>query len=229
SKQRPLKDTWLWILDYLQTEAQGGYGWRRRGVRGWRLYEEVEEALDTKIPELLPALWRAGLVDRTLVEDPSRSAPVYLYRISAAGNARLAREQGEEPAPFMSPVPEEDDPEEGTTLVPAVEWEALSLLRRQAREQLGLVRWEQHGWMTAREITRTLDRAAGDILPGLHARRLVERRRSSDGPGGKRALWYYRVSEQGLRAELVDAVPVLYEPPARLQVRVRPRRSGKPW
>ncbi|HEX2093104.1 MAG TPA: hypothetical protein VHG28_11905, partial [Longimicrobiaceae bacterium] len=157
-KQRPLKDKWTWILDYLRTEAQGGYGWRRRGVRGWRLYEEVEEALDTKIPEMLPALWRAGLVDRTRVEDPSRSAPVYLYRISAAGNARLTGEEGEDLPTLMSPVPEEDDPEEGTTFVPVVEWETLSLLRRQAREQLGPVRWGQHGWMTAREITRTLDR-----------------------------------------------------------------------
>ena len=224
--RRALKDSWLWILDYLRTEAQGGYGWRRRGVRGWRLYEEVEEALDTKIPELLPALWRAGLVDRTRVEDPSRSAPVYLYRISEAGNSRLTQEEGEDPPILMSPAPEEEDPEEGTTFVPAVEWEALSLLRRQAREQLGPERWGQHGWMTARELTRTLDRAVGEILAALQARHLVERRTNSDVPGEKRPLWYYRASEQGLRAELVDGVPVLYEPPARLQVRVRPRGSA---
>ncbi|HEX2093831.1 MAG TPA: hypothetical protein VHG28_15620, partial [Longimicrobiaceae bacterium] len=72
----------------------------------------------------------------------------------------------------------------------------------------------------------TLDRAVGEILAGLQARHLVERRRNSDEPGEKRPLWYYRASEQGLRAELVDAVPVLYEPPARVQVRVRTRRSA---
>ena len=226
-KQRPLKEPWVWILDYLRDEARGGYGWRRRGVRGWRLYEEIEQVVETKIPEHLPGLWRAGLVDRTRVEDPGRSAPLYLYRISQAGIRQLAEAEGESPPPIMEPLPEAEDPEKGSLFVPDKEWSALELLRRHAIEHRGPVRWEQHGWMTAREMAVELDRAVGEIIGWLRARNLVERRRGAHARGTQQP-WFYRASERGLRAELVDAVPVLYEPPRLVQVSFRSAESGEP-
>lgn len=208
-KNRGLKESWLWILDHLCTEAQGGYGWRRRGVRGWRLHDEVEQALEMKIPDL-PVLWREGLVDRTRVEDPGRSAPFYLYRISPAGNIRLSEEEGQNPPLIMEPLPESEDPEVGTLFVPTPEWELLALLQGR----------DQNQWMTAREIARSLGHSVGESLVGLRAKHLVERRRTTQ-EGGATSLWLYRASETGFRAELVDAVPVLYEPPRRVQVRIR--------
>ena len=218
---RPMKQAWIWILDYLRDEALGGYGWRRRGVRGWRLYEEIEQVLEMKIPEHLPALWRAGLVDRTRVEDSGRSSPLFLYRISQEGIRRLAELEGESPRPIMEPLPEAEDPEKGSLFVPDKEWSALQLLRRHAIEHLGPMRWNQYGWMTAREMAVQLDRAVGEIIGWLRARNLVERRRGAHARGTQQP-WFYRASEQGLRAELLDAVPVLYEPPKLVQIGFRP-------
>jgi len=219
---RPLKDQYLWILDYLRDEALGGYGWRRRGTRGWRLLEEVETALGVPVPEMLPTLHRVGLVERTRVEDPGRNGPLYLYRISAKGMRRLYQEEGvDQPPEIMEPVQEHRDPEAGTLFVPRIEWGALETLRRYALERIGPKRWGEHGWLTALEIARLENRAIGEILLWLRARDLVERRQSTQGQGGARPLWMYRASITGLRAEMVDAVPVLYETPARVQVRVR--------
>ncbi len=219
---RPLKDQHLWILDHLRDEALGGYGWRRRGTRGWRLLEEVEAALGVPVPEMLPALHRAGLVDRTRVEDPGRLSPLYLYRISLGGMRRLHQEEADEQPPeLMEPLPEPQDPEAGTLFIPRIEWGVLTTLRHYALERIGPKRWGEHGWLTALELARVENRAIGEILSWLRVRDLVERRKSTHGQGSVRPLWMYRASATGLQAEMVDSVPVLYEPPARVQVRVR--------
>jgi hypothetical protein len=135
---------------------------------------------------------------------------------------RLYQEEGEEQPPeFMEPLPEHQDPEAGSLFVPQIEWAVLTTLRHYALERIGPKRWGDHGWLTALELARVENRAIGEILSWLRARDLVERRQSRRGQGNVRPLWMYRASTTGLRAELVDAVPVLYETPTRVQVRVR--------
>lgn len=220
---RHLKDPDVWVLDYLRDETLGGYGWRRRGVRGWRLPEEAEQALGVKLRERLPVLYRAGLVERTRVEDPGRKSPLFLYRISRTGMCRLYRDEGVEEVPeILEPVPEPEDPEAGSIFVPRHEWSTLETMRRTLLERRGPERWGQHGWLSAPDISRLQERAVGEILVWLRMRGLVERRREPGGRGGAGDPWMYRVTGVGLRAARIDAVPILHERPARVQVRIRP-------
>lgn len=216
-------DFWIWILDHLRNEALGGHGWRRRGTRGWRLREELDVALAIRTSEILSRLDRAGWVDRTRVEDPARRSPLHLYRISARGMSRLYREEGKEHVPeLIEPVSEDEDPEAGTIFVPRYEWIILTALRRQALEEIGPARWGEHGWLTGLEIARLTNRASGELLHWLLSRGLVQRREAPAQGRGGRPVRMYRASRTGLHAQMLDAVPVLYEPPARMQVRIRP-------
>ena len=209
------------ILRFLRDEAVAGRGWRRRGVRGWHFYTGIEEALRTRIPEVLPWLWRRGYLDRTRVEDPGRTRPVFLYRISAAGSECVPDEEGTR-APLGEPLPEDKDPDAGTLYIPRYPWRALETLRRQASHEGGPTRFGQAGWMSPQEIGRALGQALGEDLAWLVARGLAERRAGPQFAGRGRPAWFYRASDLALGAEPVDAVRIGSKDPALVQVRVRP-------
>lgn len=207
----------LW---FLESEAWGGRGWWRRGVRGWRFYSEIETATGARIPEVLPGLWVRGYVDRTAVVDTGRRTPLYLYRISTAGVAYLGEVAGTpRPQHVGEPLPESEDPDAGSLYLPVHSWHVLDLLRRHAVHGIGPERFGQTGWMTPAEMRPRLKGVMGDNLPWLLSRGLVERRQIAAPATPHRPPWFYRASELALRLELVDTVPVGSAPAQFVQVR----------
>ena len=128
------------VLRFLREQALGGRGWRRRGVRGWHRSEEVEAAIGVYLLDMLPGLARQGRVDRVDILEPGRLRPQWMYRISEAGVTALAEWEGTE-SPSGWRTPEDGDPDAGALYVPVRAWEALEVLRRYARGEVGPRRW----------------------------------------------------------------------------------------
>ncbi len=207
------------ILFYLRDEAVDGCGWLRRGVRGWRLYDEIRAATGEYISERLPGLARHGLLDRVDVVELGRERPTLLYRISEAGARAVAELEGRPVAPL--PSPGADDRDRGNLFVPARSWAALATLRRHAVDRIGPVRLDAHGWMTAHEVHEAHPLVVGHDVGWLLRRGLVERRQVPAPSRPLLPLTYYRVSEWGLRTEQVDAVPSPSGTVERMEARVR--------
>lgn len=202
--QRPISPVEATVLFYLRDEAADGCGWRRRGVRGWRLYGEVKEGTSEYIPERLPYLASRGLLERIDVPEFGRERPTLLSRISEAG-ARLVAELEDRPYTPL-PAPQMDAEDGGNLFAPTNAWSSLGVLRRSVEDRTGPVRFDVHGWLTAVEVHRET-RLRGEDLPWLLRRGLVERREVPLSFRPQMPLGYYRISEAGLRTEYVDAAP----------------------
>lgn len=200
---RPISPVEATILFYLRDEAADDCGWRRRGVRGWRMYGEVKAATGLYIFERLPFLAVRGLLDRIDVPEYGRRRPTSLYRISEAGTRAVAELERRPYRPL--PVPEARDESGGNLFAPARAWGSLDTLRRHAVEEIGPVRLGAYGWLTAAEIHREND-LRGEGLPWLLRRGLVERREVPPPPGRRTPVAYYHASPAGLRTDYVDAV-----------------------
>ena len=214
----PLKPKALRVLRHLETEAWAHQGWWRRGVRGWRLYEEIGDSLGIRISSTLPELFARGYVNRIPVADPGRETPVYLYRISRAGVAYLGPSTtGKIPEPML----EGDDPDADSIYIPYASWLILDVLRRYASHRLGPERWGQPGWMTPTEVRARLSGALGEHLPWLLGRGLVERRQGIRAAERVRPVWFYRASAFALQVEIVDAAQLRSGASAFVQLRPR--------
>lgn len=77
-------------LRYLRYLALHGGGYERRGVRGWALRDDVEDAAGVWIPERLPYWHGYGLLDREDVRVPTHRRPVWIWRISQEGARVIA-------------------------------------------------------------------------------------------------------------------------------------------
>lgn len=224
-EQKPLSREMLAVLHYLWDEATLGSGWLRRGVRGWRMYREIRHATKEYLLDTLPYMAKRGLLDRVDVLEPGRERTVQLYRISTQG-AQAVGETGRR-KPHRVPPPEREDASEGTFYVPVSPWSVLRTLRMYAAERAGPLRFGEHGWMTLGEVRRADPGIRGDDLKWLLTRRLIERRETHEQESPERRTILYRATEQGQRAEPVEAV----QSPGGIEyvaVRVRERAGPEP-
>ena len=202
--QRPVSPVEVTILFYLRDEAADGCGWRRRGVRGWRLYGEVKDATGEFISERLPYLATRGLLERINVPEFGRERPTLLFRISVAGARKVAELEGRPYTPLPAPVADAEDG--GNLFVPAAAWSSLETLRKSVVDRIGPVRLGAHGWLTAVEVHKET-RFRGEDLPWLLRRGLVERREVPAPARPHLPFTYYRISDAGLKTEHVDSAP----------------------
>lgn len=130
---------------------EGGY--RRHGVLGWALRDDVERATGKRLPERLSRLYAKGLLDRTDVRVPRLQRPVWVYRITQAGSDmvvaryRLARWS----IPPLSPA--SVDQPEAAIYIPPIALLGLQELRRamEMRVVSPLLR-EEPGWCTLHDL-----------------------------------------------------------------------------
>lgn len=206
-------------LTALLVAATSGTGWRRHGVRGWHFSSEVATLMGTSPPELLFRLFRKGLVDRAEVRETGRPKPRYMHRISAAGVAFLASHVGTE-MPAVDP-PAAEDLDAGCLYAPLPAWKVLEALRQHAAEGGGVRHFGMAGWMRTADVVAACGSGAGEQLPWLLSRGLVQRR-ATETHG-----FVYRITATGQRVRLVDAARVGLEPARRVQVRVDEGRRAR--
>lgn len=223
SKPMPLARRMRIALLCLRDEARLNCGWRRKGVRGWRMYREIKDAVGRPLMEDLPYLAKRGLLDRLDVLEPGRQRPMQLYRISEAGARLVAECQGEEYRRLPRPTAKDDS--EGVFYIPVKPWSVLRTLRIYAAERVGPVREGAHGWMTLAELRRADTSVERDNMLWLLTRKLVERREVPNPDRPARRLILYRATEQGQRTEPVESI---YSPRGVQYVAVRVRREEEP-
>lgn len=87
----------LGVLRILSVHAREGTGWARKGVRGWVFTDEVPDAL---AGVNLTDLAQLGFILREDVRDPGRRLPLYLNRITQAGEDELAAAEERDSSPI---------------------------------------------------------------------------------------------------------------------------------
>jgi hypothetical protein len=121
----------LGVLRILSTVALEGTGWVRKGVRGWVFTDEVRDGL---AGVNLTDLAQLGFIVREDVRDSGRRLPLYLNRITQAGEDELAAAEERAPSPIprarriLTPADTE------TIYVPTGAWQALWALAREPME-----------------------------------------------------------------------------------------------
>lgn len=147
------------VLRMLRTLALEGKGWTRKGVRGWVFTDEVQDGLaGVNLTDLL----QLGMIVREDVRDPGRRLPLYLNRITQAGEDELAAEEGRDPTPIPRARQNLTPADRETLYVPTNAWQALAALSREPVDD---------PW---RSLAQIADRAKTPVLPeGLQF--LVER------------------------------------------------------
>lgn len=205
-------------LACLYVQAIEGHGWTRRGVRGWRFYEEVTALTGARIPEYLPNLALGGLLDRIDVRMEGAQRPLWIYRISATGVRVLGETWEATPRPVPEPL--DHDPEEGSLYIPANCWRVLEVLRVRGSGK-GPLRFGTWGWMSAREIRAARGVTVSEDLPWLLYHGFMERRDAPIPERIQHPSHLYRITKLGFRTELVYAAPVGQESPMRVQARLR--------
>lgn len=89
------------VLALLSAHAREKKGWHRRGVRGWVFTDELGKVAFAG--ELLTAAAARGFAIREDVLDPGRKLPLYINRITQAGEDHLALHEGREAVKVRAP------------------------------------------------------------------------------------------------------------------------------
>jgi hypothetical protein len=114
------------VLAHLSARAQENKGWQRRGVRGWVFTDELGNLAFAG--ELLTAAAARGFAIREDVLDPGRRLPLYINRITQAGEDYLAQHEGREPGKIRAAQRSVTEADAETLYVPSGAWTGLRAL-----------------------------------------------------------------------------------------------------
>ena len=185
-------------------------GWTRRGVTGWKFTDEIEVQAPCPAAAVLPYLAGRGLVRRERVPDPGRPRrPMMIHRITPAGEAELAAQEGREPRP-IAPPSDDDSLDADILYLIADAWNALAVLKTRPAGEHG-------GWMEYPAIQKGVRGRRllfTEDLAFLIRRGLAERQRPPGRPPQAGTL--YRATALGRRVVLVEKQEM------RVQVRLVP-------
>jgi hypothetical protein len=118
----------LGVLRILSAHARQGTGWARKGVRGWVFTNEVPDGL---AGVNLTDLAQLGFIVREDVCDPGRRLPLYLNRITQAGEDELAAVEERDPSPIPRARRSLTRADRETIYVTTGAWQALRALARE--------------------------------------------------------------------------------------------------
>lgn len=136
-------------LRYLLALVVGQGGYERCGVRGWALHKNVERGTGVALAERLPYLVAHGYLDRADVRPPTMTRPTWIYRINAAGAARVPGNRHEIP-PLGQP-----GPGDRAVYIPPRSAEALAALCAAFSSTGGPEHIAgERGWRTMRDLHR---------------------------------------------------------------------------
>jgi hypothetical protein len=198
------------VLTLLGAAAAEGTGWTRRGVRGWHFTDEMGEIFLAGVH--LAQLARDGLVERDDVDDPGRKLPLYVHRITQAGEALLAEHQQRSARTVEPPREEPDEADLETLYLTADAWLALHALANASASDT----WHRPSEITAM-TGRSFYREEGAFLV---SRGLFEMQEPD--PERRTAPRTYRASLLGRAATLRDGTTS----PSRVQIRVPGLRAA---
>ena len=116
------------VLRVLSAHAREETGWARKGVRGWVFTDEVPDAL---AGVNLTDLAQLGFIVREDVRDPGRKLPLYLNRITQAGEDELAAAEKRDPSPVSRARRSLTPADTETIYVTTGAWQALRALARE--------------------------------------------------------------------------------------------------
>lgn len=164
----------------------------RRGVRGWHFTDEMGEIFLAGVH--LAELAREGLVERDDVGDPGRKTPLYVHRITQAGEDLLAQHEQRPPRRVPPSGVEPDEADAETLYLSADAWLALRALAQAPAPE---------AWHRPAEITALTGRSFY-LEEGvfLVSRGLFEVQHPD--PGRRNAPRTYRASPLGRAASLRD-------------------------
>jgi hypothetical protein len=114
------------VLTLLGAATAEGTGWTRRGVRGWHFTDEMGGIFLAGVH--LAQLAHEGLVERDDVGDPGRKRPLYVHRITQAGENLLAEHQQRSLRTVAASRKEPDEADLETLYLAADAWLALRAL-----------------------------------------------------------------------------------------------------
>lgn len=128
--RKPLAPIEIETLRVLRETALAGKGWHRGGVRGWVLGTEMNDAVRWYgAVQHLQRLRLAGWLQSETVHDPARPRnPLFLWRITQAGEDELARVESRDPVPIGAPHPVPSDRRQ--IFVSRRVWACLAVLQR---------------------------------------------------------------------------------------------------
>lgn len=118
----------LSVLRTLSAHAREGTGWARKGVRGWVFTDEIPDGL---AGVNLTDLAQLGFIVREDVRDPGRRLPLYLNRITQAGEDELAAVEERDPSPIRRARRVLTRADRETIYVTMGAWQALRALARE--------------------------------------------------------------------------------------------------
>jgi hypothetical protein len=188
------------ILAALSAKMRNGEGWTRRGVRGWVFTDELGSIAisnDNRYPDLAAR----GLICREDVQDPGRKAPLYLNRITQAGEDHIAEHEVREPIRV---------PSKRVGSLPLLEQETIYVPSRAWRPMMTLIAAPEEQWTTTSGLESFFD----EDRRFLEKRGLLERRQPAGGQASRRLL--YRATPLGRGAVALDSEAS----PERVQIRV---------
>lgn len=198
----PRADRVLPILAPLSTHAREKRGWQRRGVRGWAFTDELGAAALVGA-ELLNAAAARGLVVREDVMDPGRRLPLYINRITQAGEDLIARHEGRTAATITPPRRDLTPADAETLYVPRGTWSGLRTLAAQP---------DADAWIPAAAMDARFD---AEDRKFLLSRNLAQVRRPDSGRANEGFL--YRATPLGRGAKARDTT----SSEVRVQIRVQ--------
>lgn len=197
------------VLTLLGAAAAQGAGWTRRGVRGWHFTDEMGRIFLAGVH--LAQLAREGLVERDDVGDPGRKNPLYVHRITQAGENLLAEHQQRPPRKVAAPRNEADAADLETLYLATDAWLALQALA---------LAQDPETWHRPADITaltgRSFYREEGEFLV---ARGLFEMQKPD--PARRNAPRTYGATPLGRAASLRDGSTST----SRVQIRVPALRA----
>lgn len=180
------------VLTLLAAAAVEGTGWMRRGISGWTFTDEMGGIFLAGVH--LAQLAREGLTERDDVGDPGRKNPLYVHRITQAGENLLAEHQQRSPRRLAVPRNEPDEADLETLYLATDAWLALQALA---------LAQDPAAWHRPADITaltgRSFFREEGEFLV---ARGLFEMQKSD--PTRRNAPRTYRATPLGRAASLRD-------------------------
>jgi hypothetical protein len=212
---------WRWAreerdaLRFLRLLAIRRAGYELGGVRGWAHINDLRDELAGYFPEVLPRLYKRGLVTHADVRAPGQKRPLWVYRISERGLAVMNEAEPNEHKPI--PRPRTDDTG-GAVYAPGRQRGALRLLREAYDDPAVPERFGGRGWVSGRELgarvdqhnfTQRHERQPHIAIDGTDLHWLIrwgfaERRNDPDRVG----VVYWRVTEAGRAVRLLDWKPL---------------------
>lgn len=214
AESRSQQTEWDALL-YFRRVAVDHAGYQLRGVRGWAHINDLQDVVSgSHFSEVLPRLHARGLLDRADVRAPGMVRPTWVYRITARG-VQVADAHAPVPHPPI-PVPRQP-PAEPALYAPPRQRGGLLLLRAAYEDPTVPIRFDEHGWLSGRELGKRVHawnykRERGTPMLGVDSTDLrwllkwgfAERR---DDPERVRVV-YWRVTELGRTALLLTWTPL---------------------